>query len=62
LDKQLNQAYAYKQSPAAFKHVYKLSWRVYEKKLKTAHGHIISCLYKLSRTVSQILMLVNKLK
>jgi hypothetical protein len=40
----------------------KLSWSTYENKLKTTYGNLISCFHKLSQTVSQVLMLVDKLK
>jgi len=30
--------------------------------VKTAYGNVISCFHKFSQTVSQVLMLVDKLK
>ena len=43
-------------------YLYKLSWRAYENKLKTAHGHVTGCFNKLSQIVSQIVMSVDELK
>lgn len=36
--------------------------RVYENKLKKTYGHVISCFCKFSKTVSEVLIPVDKLK
>jgi len=39
-----------------------LSWRAYANKLKTTYGNVASSFHKLSITVPQVLMSVDKLK
>jgi len=41
---------------------HKRSWRVYENKLKTTYVHAISCFHKLTQAITQVFMLVDKLK
>lgn len=41
---------------------HKLSWRVYENKPKTTYVQAISCFHELIQAVTQVFMLVDKLK